>query len=225
MVSPISLIGCAFAFLQLGGIAAQSSEESFTFSTEPDPTATRDFGTLETSSIPLSSPPDTGQPCARIAEVVETWSRSTNVSVPAELAYDCLTSVPVNRDTAVETIDAIEKMAQFQSNLAYLKNPPNGYHNPPVDILGGLADIRSKASRDEYANQFEFETEIAYLLNSARDGHLGFEGPTFAGAVRWLRESDIALVSASLDGGPPRVYALGISIFISSADPLWYSFG
>ena len=113
--------------------------------------------------------------------------------------------MPVDRNVALRTIEAIEKMAQFQSNLAYIRNPPDDYDNPPVDVLGGLADIRSKVS--EYSSQYEFEAEIASLLNSARDGHLGFDGPTFAGAVRWRRS--FVLTSLSLDGGPAKIYDLG----------------
>jgi hypothetical protein len=109
----------------------------------------------------------------------------------------------------MNTIKAIEKMVQFQSTLAFLKNPPDGYKNPPVDILGGLGDIRNKVSEDQYANEYELEGEIASFLDRAKDGHLGFDGPTFAGAVRWRR--GFVLVSLSVDGGPGKIFDIGMA--------------
>jgi hypothetical protein len=203
--------GFSLAFSLLTGINAQSSEGLFSISTNSLPTTTRDSFSSEISSISIPTPTGTGAPCGRIGTVVENWGSSAPVFVPAGLAYECLTSVPFRRSAALATIDAVEKMVQFQSNLAYLKNPPDGYDNPPVDILGGLANIRSRVSESVYSNQYDFEADIAGLFSSARDGHLSFDGPTYAGAVRWRRDVDTILVSMSLDGGPAKIYSLGMN--------------
>lgn len=211
MVQLMNWAGWITAVSLLTGIYAQSSDDILSVSSRSFSTTTRDSLASETSAVSLAAPTGTGQPCGRIAAAVETSSSFYTVAVPAELAYDCLTSVPLRPLAALATIDGIVKMVQFQSNLAYLENPPDGYDNPPVDILGGLADIRGKALDNEYANQYDFEVEIAALLDSARDGHLGFDGPTYAGAVRWRR--DIILVSISQDGGPSKIYNLGMGCF------------
>jgi hypothetical protein len=211
MVHSAILTRYVLAISLLTTISAQSSEDVSALSSILSPTTSRDTLGTGTSSISLAAPTGTGEPCARIARAVET-SRSSvyRVAVPAKLAYECLTSVPVKQSVALGTIDAIVKMAQFQSNLAYIRNPPEGYDNRPVDVLAGLADIRSKVSDNAYANQFDFEADISSLFNSARDGHLGFDGPTFAGAVGWRR--DVPLISVSRDGGPAKIYDLGMAI-------------
>lgn len=213
MLRSLILTGCALTLSFFPGLNAQSSE-GISVSTEIPSTTTRDFNS-ETSSVPLATPTAGGQPCGRIASIINAGGAISNLSVPAEVAYECLTSVPVRQDAALGTIDALVKMVQFQSNLAYLKDPPEGYDNPPVDILGGLAEIRNKVSSNEFSNQFDFEAEIAGLLNSARDGHFGFDGPTYVGAVRWRRDAATVLISTSLDGGPPKIYHLGMSLHIS----------
>lgn len=211
MFQSIFVTGCGLAISLLTGINAQPLDDFLSVSSRSFSTTTKDSLASETSSIPLAAPTGAGQPCGRIAAAAERSPSISRVVVPAELAYDCLTSVPVKQLAALGTIEAIEKMVQFQSTLAYLKNPPDGYDNPPVDILGGLADIRNKVSENSYSNQYDFEVEIASLLNSGRDGHLGFDGPVFAGAVRWRRA--FILVSLSVDGGPGRIYDLSMALF------------
>lgn len=201
MFQTFILTGYLLGIFLFTGCHAQSSEDSLRTVTEFLPTSTRDPLLPESTSFSFAAPSGTGQPCARIANAVESAIRFDRVAVPAELAYECLTSVPVGRTEALGTIDALLKMVQFQSNLAYLRDPPEGYENPPVDIIAGLEDIRNRASSNEYSNQFDFEAAIATLLNSARDGHLGFDGPTFASAVAWRRDFATVLVSVTLDDG------------------------
>ena len=78
-------------------------------------------------------------------------------------------------------------MVQFQSTLSYLKTPPSGYVNDPVDIVQGLQDIKMNLEGGKYNNELTFETDIAALLGKAHDGHFAFEGMAFNGAFRWRR--------------------------------------
>jgi len=64
-------------------------------------------------------------------------------------------------------------------------------------------------SENQYANQYELEAEIASFLDRGKDDHLGFDGPTFAGAVRWRR--GFVLVSLSIGGGPSKIFDLGMA--------------
>lgn len=86
--------------------------------------------------------------------------------VPASLGYNCLKSVPVDEGDA-QQISAISKIMQWQSTLAYLKDPPDGYPNPPVDILGGLDDIANKLSEDGYTDEYDVQNDISALLAKA----------------------------------------------------------
>jgi hypothetical protein len=210
MISNMLWTGCGLALSLLSGINAQLSDGFLTRSTRSFSITTRDLLASETRTIPVVAPTTTGEPCGRVAAAAKSATSFYRVAVSAELAYDCLTSVPVRPLAALGTIKAIEKMVQFQSTLAFLKDPPEGYDNPPVDILGGLADIRNKVSEDQYANEYDLEAEIASFLDRAKDGHLGFDGPTYVGAVRWRR--GFILLSLSVDGGPGKIYDLGMAI-------------
>lgn len=188
---------------------AQSSADRLSQTNDPEPTTTRDLLNTITASVPIPSGTGTGDACGQIASIVEEWESYSSPVVAAELAYDCLISVPVRQTDALDTLDTLIKMTQFQSNLANMKNPPEGYPNPPVDILGGLNEIRSAVSNNKIPNQYDLEKEIDLLFNRGRDGHLSFLGPTYAGTVRWRRDPRIILTAASLDGKAPKVYTYG----------------
>ncbi|KAF2179813.1 hypothetical protein K469DRAFT_693702 [Zopfia rhizophila CBS 207.26] len=155
----------------------------------------------------ISGPVNTARACGQISELVDD-SRLEFPSVEAELAYACLQSVPINRSAANVTINSLKQMVQFQSTLIYLKNPPKGYANDPVDIVGGLDDINKKVLSNEYKNQYDFERDIAALFVKAHDGHLSFDGMAFGGAFRWRRSRQVSLISGSMDGGAPKIWAV-----------------
>jgi len=71
-----------------------------------------------------------------------------------------------------------------------------------VDILALLDDTISKIDAGSFANQYEFEENIANITVHAYDGHFEFLGMTFIGALRWTRGwgSQAALISVSTDG-------------------------
>lgn len=164
---------------------------------------------IEPSAIPSVAPVQPDQACAQISRLVDN-SRSTFPSVPAELAIYCLKSVPISRTAANTTITALKKMVEFQSTLSYLKDPPQGYPNEKVDIQAGLDDIAARLRSNQYTNEYDFEEAIASLFIKAHDGHLSFNGMAWAGAFRWRRSSQIALISASRDGrSTPQIWALG----------------
>lgn len=104
----------------------------------------------------------------------------------------------------------VKNMAQFQSNLAFLKNPPKGYVNEPVDILGGIDEIWKKVNSSSYTNEFDFENDIAVLFTKAHDGHLNFDGYAYNGVFRFRRSRQITLISGSNDGKErPKIWAVG----------------
>lgn len=118
--------------------------------------------------------------------------------------YKCLVSVPFNAAIANGFIDYYNQTLQFQSTLAYLKNPPPGYKRPAVDLLAGLSKIKQSISTNAYANQYEFEAALQRLIYSAHDTHLdltaGVLGVFSFGAP-------VGIVSASLDGVQlPKIY-------------------
>jgi hypothetical protein len=125
------------------------------------------------------------------------------------MALACLKTVPIDNTAASDTVESVMQLFQFQSTIAYLKNPPKGYANEAVDIMGGLSDIKSKVENGDYSNEYDFENDISTLVAKAHDGHMAFDGMTSGGVFRWRRSKQVALISASLDGKEaPKVYSL-----------------
>ncbi|KAF2733402.1 hypothetical protein EJ04DRAFT_439222 [Polyplosphaeria fusca] len=192
-------------------LAIAVAQETFSFGEQPTGTRSPEStaGDVEpTATETVSGPISTASACAQISEVVAD-SDLEFPSVEAELAYACLKSVPISQDDASSTVDAIKQMVEFQSTLTYLKSPPESYFNDGVDILGGLDDIKSKVDNGDYDNEYDFENDVAVLLNKAHDGHLSFEGYAYGGVFRWRRSRQVSLISASSDGSEvPKVWAV-----------------
>ncbi|OAL46894.1 peptidase S41 family protein-like protein [Pyrenochaeta sp. DS3sAY3a] len=196
------------ALSALIAVVTAQLDQSLSFELNPTqaPTSIRDVEPSATETI--SGPIPTGRACRLIADFVSDSNRDYP-SVEAELAYACLKSVPILNADASFTVDAIKQMAEFQSTLAYLKDPPQGWPNEAVDIMAGLDDIKNKVNDGTYTNQYDFENDIAGLFIKAHDGHLNFNGMAYSGAFRWRRNSRVALISASSDGtAEPKIWAL-----------------
>ncbi|KAL6702625.1 hypothetical protein ACN47E_001294 [Coniothyrium glycines] len=192
-------------------VAQQTSvgfgRSSQSFDIEPTRVATSRGNAEPTVTDSVSGPIQSDRACAQIAEFVADDSSDIS-AVTAELAYACLRTVPIRQQEASGTVDAIKQMVEFQSTITYLKDPPQGWPNEAVDIMGGLDNIKSRVNNGEYSNEYDFENDIASLLVSAHDGHLNFNGMAYTGAFQWRRSSRIALISASRDGSStPQVWA------------------
>ncbi|KAB2569272.1 Peptidase S41 family protein ustP [Lasiodiplodia theobromae] len=136
------------------------------------------------------------------------WSKANpNKDVPPTLAYGCLKAVPVDVDGDAQLVSEMSNIVRWQSTIAYLKNPPQGYPAPPLDLLGGLNDIKNKISSNGYQSEYDVQMDIVNLFNLAYDGHLGYT-PDIATTIGFGRvPEDSNLVSVSSDGkSPPKVY-------------------
>ncbi|CAO2651399.1 Nn.00g039690.m01.CDS01 [Neocucurbitaria sp. VM-36] len=119
-------------------------------------------------------------------------------------AYDCLTSVPFNSAVATRFVDYINTTVQFQSTLAYLKNPPSEYQQPAVNVLAGLQSIKNNVTKGVYKNQYQFEIDLQHLLYQTHDAHLYLTAGITA-AFSFL--APFSITAASPDGKAlPKVY-------------------
>jgi hypothetical protein len=133
--------------------------------------------------------------------------------VPSDV-YACLQDVPINKTLAVAQIEWLENYMQFQSTLAYLKNPLPSYPLPAVDIISGLESIRAAAATGNYSGEYDFEFDTWDLLLRSYDGHILYT-PFLIGAFSISR--NVELVSISTNGTDlPKVYMLGQS----GSDPI-----
>ncbi|CBY01537.1 hypothetical protein IAQ61_003360 [Plenodomus lingam] len=200
----------------LGLIAVVAAQRSSLDLNQPTPTIDLDPTETPTSIINIeptsteslsTGPIDPGTACAQVSELVSNDNNEYPV-VAAELAHACLQSIPIVQDDAALTIEAIKKMVEFQSTITYLKDPPKGWPNEPVDLLAGLDDIGRRVNSSEYSNEYDFESDIAALFVKAHDGHLNWNGMAYSAAFQWRRNSRFALISASQNGSDiPQVWA------------------
>lgn len=105
---------------------------------------------------------------------------------------------------ALRFIDYYNTTMQFQSTLAYLKDPPEGYQQPAFDLMQGLEDLKKNVTAGVFKNQYDFEATLQYLVYSVHDAHVDL----FAGVLSAFSfASPWPLVTASIDGKEiPKVY-------------------
>lgn len=133
---------------------------------------------------------------------------ATAFELPAQLARDCSLSVPFVKEDGLKLVDSLSAWLQYQSTLAYLKNPPEEYLMNSVDLLGRLNEIRDKVEAGNYSTEVLFQSDIALLVSSAHDGHLAYVPDMMIIFV--YRRTIGQLLSVSLDGESlPQIYSYG----------------
>lgn len=125
----------------------------------------------------------------------------------AKQAYDCLVSVPFNPAVATNFIRYYNDTLQFQSTLAYLKNPPASYQQPAIDLIGGLRQIQRDVDNGVFQNQYAFEATLQKLIYAAHDAHLQLVSGVLAA---FTFASPHGLISLSTNGTQiPKIYIQG----------------
>lgn len=168
------------------------------------------FTLAPTSASPTPSPvpsyTNTTNACSSLVNQYVARGASPQTALTPSEVFACFQEIPINNALAAAQIDWLQPFVQFQTTLAYLKDPPPSYQMPPVDIVGGLAAIKAKVLSNGYTNEYDFELDVCKLIYSARDGHFNFV-PGLIGLFTFSRE--IELVSVSLDGvRTPKIYFL-----------------
>ena len=131
---------------------------------------------------------------------------ATAVYIEAEIAHECLRSVPNYQDAALRLLNSLRAYLEFQSTKEILKTPPKGWLFPPVDLDYGMDAIQEKVEAEEYESEYAFQLDIVTLLGSARDGHLAWNGDLMS-AFSFRRRANVAAISS--DGVQlPQIYHL-----------------
>ncbi|KAF2711129.1 peptidase S41 family protein-like protein [Pleomassaria siparia CBS 279.74] len=149
-------------------------------------------------------------PCAQVSQILYVSGSIAKVpTVPANIAYDCIRSVPFNATSAKALLAAIPAYINWQSTLTVLKDPPAEYAEkvqPAVDIVGGLADLTAAIDAGEFTSEYDFGWKLYTLIQSAHDGHFSYI-PDSVGTI-FSYGRDVPLVSVSEDGSKlPSVFA------------------
>lgn len=150
------------------------------------------------STVPV---PTTGQePCAVLSSALEAMPTGARRVVPAELGVRCLQSVPIDRDGNVKLIDDVKLFVKWQSNIAYLKAPPQNYSERPIDVMGTLDKMQSQLASGAFSSEYDFQMQMTALFTSAYDNHFAWQPDILASAMQFQRPPGTELVSVSSNG-------------------------
>lgn len=148
-----------------------------------------------------------GEPCAAINQAIAAAPAGSRKVVPAELGMMCLASVPLDKEGNVKLIDDMKLFVKWQSNIAYLKNPPANYTEKPVDIMGELDRMQKGLANGTFKTEYEFQMGMMMLFNRAYDNHFAYQPDILASAMQFQRPPGTELVSISSDGkAMPEVF-------------------
>jgi hypothetical protein len=158
--------------------------------------------------------PSTNTACALASKAASSYlaaeTDAVRAEIPAELAYDCLKSVPNYQEPALRLLNALRTYLEFQSTKEYLRKPPSGYLFPAVNLDAEFDTIQANVERGVYQSEYDMQVDIISLLASARDGHLTWNGDLFS-AFGFQRGVGRGLVALSVDGiEQPQVYMAGM---------------
>ncbi|KAI4922225.1 hypothetical protein J4E90_000653 [Alternaria incomplexa] len=162
-------------------------------------TASASSTEASSSSSPASA--SSGQePCAVVSMAIAALPSGARPIVPAELGVQCLQSVPLDTEGNVRLIDDLKLMVKWQSNIAYLKNPPKGYTEEPLDIMGELDTMQKQVADGTFKNEYEFQLKMLNTFTKAYDNHFAYQPDILASAMQFQRPPGSELVSVSSDG-------------------------
>ncbi|QIX02146.1 hypothetical protein AMS68_007663 [Peltaster fructicola] len=116
----------------------------------------------------------------------------------------CLTSVPFNSAVGTRFVRYYNQTLQFQSDSAFVKNPPKGYQQPPFDIFASLQTIQNRIDSGFYHNQYAFEVDLQKISLHIHDSHVVVESGILS---QFSFSIPYYLIAASKDGKSlPEVY-------------------
>ncbi|XP_044721517.1 pyridine nucleotide-disulfide oxidoreductase family protein [Hirsutella rhossiliensis] len=157
---------------------------------------------IATAPLLLAAAGAADNACGRISAL---WAEKANVvpkvpvRVPAATAYECLNTVPLDKEAAIALVDSIQPYLEWQSDAAYKADPPASYPFAGYDMFANLAEIKVKLQTDKYAREYAFQTDLfESVFAPGHDSHFLFYPDLLSKAFQWSR--DDVLVSISEDG-------------------------
>lgn len=149
-------------------------------------------------------------PCGDLAKARNAWLTDNpdtwlpSIPVEATLVYDCLTSVPIQKDFSVQLVKNVRAWFEFGSDIDYIANPPSGSVWRPLDLFELLDDIAEYLDHDKYNSQYDFEVDLYTFGLHFHDYH-SYVLPGLFRTGGWDR--NFTLVTYSTDGlEMPKVY-------------------
>jgi hypothetical protein len=150
-------------------------------------------GALVLASAALVAAQSSTQPCAAAASSLSRSSSATS-GIPAQVAFDCLNSVPVDTSGNEKLIDELKQLWQFQSELVWYKNPGSDWEYGSLDIIGELDRIKNNLG----SFQSEYAVQLAIQNITVRTGNFHFNySPDILQVFQFIRPFNVASVSSN----------------------------
>ena len=142
-------------------------------------------------------------------QIIAQYNNDGTTTFTAQEAYNCLKLVPFNAEIAHNFLTYYRGTLEFQSTLAYLRDPPASYQQPGVDVLEAIDAIRDSIDSGVYVNQYSFETDLQRIAYRTHDFHVALD----AGIGSIFRfGSPVTIVAVSKDGQElPKPYLASVS--------------
>jgi hypothetical protein len=208
-----------------------------------------DSSTTSSTARPTGTGPATpsasDSPCKRVyltTQPSKDPSDAYSQRVSAELAYECLNSIPFNQSAAAALLESMRPYLDWQSTFSYVKDPPETVRvssstsasytdsrsqyakdvQPPYDFWSASNAIEANVAHGAYGSEYDFGWDLYQSTQQLHEGHFNYI-PDVVGLFQSGRTT--ALVSVSEDGVDlPLVYAYsdileshdGNSLFIPS---------
>lgn len=167
---------------------------------------------LGTESLPVANDATliSKSPCA---EVGYYMLQTDSTTVPAELAYECLKSVPLHATEAKALHRSLPAYLEWHTTFSYVKDPPAKYQMPAYDFWATFDHIRVKLENGSYLSEWEFGMDLYRTFNNVYDSHLFYILDVVGKAFHFRR--DVSLVSVSENGySLPEVYVQGMVLLL-----------
>ncbi|KAF2196112.1 hypothetical protein GQ43DRAFT_499809 [Delitschia confertaspora ATCC 74209] len=140
------------------------------------------------------------EPCAKISARVA----ANETQLPATLAFKCLDSVPVDVEGNKKLIDELKLIWQFESDIAWLKNPPSTFELGPTDLIAELDKIKQNLA--SFSSEYVVQLAIWSITVKTGNFHMTWR-PDILQVFDWTRQ--VQVVSLSEDGKSlPKVFLL-----------------
>ncbi|CAF9937758.1 hypothetical protein IMSHALPRED_000535 [Imshaugia aleurites] len=154
----------------------------------------------------------TGTPCYQIFS-------SDDVLFLASDAYDCLITAPFNATVASGLLTYYKDFLQFQSTLAYLKDPPPSYQQPSIDVLASFDALEGQVQAGTFKTEYDFEVALQTLIYAIHDAHVSLS----AGVLSiFTFGSPLRIVAVSSNGIElPKIYIPDDLIEAAQNDVTW----
>jgi hypothetical protein len=146
---------------------------------------------------------------SRVFEQLANQLKAKLPLIDADIAYNCLVSVPIYTSPALDLVNSLRAWIELQSHLDILKNVPQGYLYESIDLREELDKVYDRVENGHYYSEYDFQVDISSIFIRGRDAHFAFSGDL---QTRFKFRRSFGLVSISQDGEAiPDIYVFGIT--------------